>query len=70
VGDQRERCLLEDVGICETIILKWVLNKWDGEACTELVGLGVGTGGRLCECGNELSGFIKCREFLDWLRTG
>jgi hypothetical protein len=23
-----------------------------------------------CECGNEPSGSIKCREFLDWLRTG
>jgi hypothetical protein len=23
-----------------------------------------------CECGNELSGYIKCRELLDKLRTG
>ena len=23
-----------------------------------------------CECANELSGSIKCGEFLDWLRTG
>jgi len=23
-----------------------------------------------CECGNELSGSIKCGELLDWLRTG
>ena len=23
-----------------------------------------------CECGNEPSGSIKCKEFLDWLRTG
>ena len=22
-----------------------------------------------CECGNELSGYIKCGEFLDWLKT-
>ena len=22
------------------------------------------------ECGNELSGSIKCEEFIDWLRTG
>jgi hypothetical protein len=21
------------------------------------------------ECGNETSGYIKCGEFLDWLRT-
>jgi hypothetical protein len=25
----------------------------------------IGTGGGSCECGNELSGSIKCREFLD-----
>jgi hypothetical protein len=23
-----------------------------------------------CECGNEPSGFIKCGEYLDSLRTG
>jgi len=23
-----------------------------------------------CECGNELSGYIKCGEFLDWMRIG
>ena len=23
-----------------------------------------------CECGNEPSGFIKCVEFLDLLKTG
>jgi hypothetical protein len=23
-----------------------------------------------CKCGSEPSGSIKCREFLDWLRTG
>ena len=22
-----------------------------------------------CECGNELSGSIKCEEFLDWMKT-
>ena len=70
VGDLKERCRLEVVGIYGTIIFKWILNKWDGEAGTGLIGLRVGTGGGLCECGNEPSGFIKCGEFLDWLRTG
>jgi hypothetical protein len=23
-----------------------------------------------CECGNECSGSIKCKEFLDYVRTG
>jgi len=22
-----------------------------------------------CECGNESSGSLKCREFRDWLKT-
>jgi len=22
-----------------------------------------------CDCGNELSGSIKCGEFLDWVKT-
>jgi hypothetical protein len=22
-----------------------------------------------CECGNELSGYLKCREFLDYLQN-
>jgi hypothetical protein len=26
------------------------------------------TDGGLCESGDEFSGSIKCREFLDWLR--
>jgi hypothetical protein len=53
-----------------TIILKWILNKLDGEPCTGLIGLRVGTGCGLCECDNEPLSFIKCGEFLDWLRTG
>jgi hypothetical protein len=23
-----------------------------------------------CECGNEPLGYVKCGEFVDWLRTG
>ena len=65
VGDLRERCHLEDVGVYGTIILKWILNKWSEEAWTGLIGLRAGTGDRRCSCGNEHSGFIKCGEFLD-----
>jgi len=32
--------------------------------------LKTGTGGKTCECGNELTGSTKCGEFLDWLETG
>jgi hypothetical protein len=32
-------------------------------------GSGCGHKAGTCECGNELSGSIKCREFLDWLKN-
>jgi len=34
------------------------------------VGSGKGQVAGTCECGNGLSGSIKCEEFLDWLRSG
>ena len=33
-------------------------------------GTGQGQVAGTCECGDEPSGFIKCGEFLDQLRTG
>ena len=33
-------------------------------------GLGQGQVAGTCECGNVASGYIKCGEFLDKLRTG
>jgi len=30
-GDLRERDPLESLGVDGHIILKWILNKWDGE---------------------------------------
>ena len=33
-------------------------------------GSGKGQVEGICKCGNEPSGFIKCGEFLDQLRTG
>jgi hypothetical protein len=32
-------------------------------------GLGWGQVGDICECGNELSGSIKCEEFLNYLQN-
>jgi hypothetical protein len=59
VGDLRERCYLEHVGMFGTILLKRILNKLDGEVCTGLSGLRAGGGG-----------FMECGELFDWLRTG
>jgi hypothetical protein len=40
----RERDHLKDVGVDWRIILKWILEKWDGEARTGSVWLGMGAG--------------------------
>jgi len=61
----RERDYLEDSGIDGWIILRWIFRKWDIGAWTGSSWLSLGTGGGTCECGNELSGSVKCGEFLD-----
>jgi hypothetical protein len=42
VADQRERDHFEDLGIDESIILKWIVKKKYGEAKTGLVWLRIG----------------------------
>jgi hypothetical protein len=37
---------LEDLGVDGRIILKYIFQKWDGEAWTGLLWLRIGTGGR------------------------
>jgi len=59
---------LEDPGIDGRIILNWIFKKWVGEMdWINLAQQGQVTGS--FECSNELSGSIKCKEFLDQLRT-
>ena len=60
-----ERDHLEDLSVDGRIILNWNFKKWDGEACTGLLWLSIGTGASACECVNEPPGYIKCGEFLD-----
>ena len=61
-GNMRERDHLEDPGVDRRIILRWIFRKWEGFVGTGWSGLRIGRGGGH---GNELSGSIKCREFLD-----
>ena len=61
----RERDHLEDLGIEGRIILIYIFRTWEREQ--ELASFGTGQGQVVgsCECGDELLGSIKCREFLD-----
>ena len=61
VGKLRERNYLVDPGIDGRIILRWIFRKCDVGVWTGSSWLRIGT----YECGNELSGSIKCGEFLD-----
>jgi hypothetical protein len=69
-GNLRERDHVEDPGIDGRIRLKWTFRKLDVGVWTGLIWLGIWTDVCTCECGNEPSGSIRCREFLDLLRTG
>ena len=60
----REGDNLEQRGVNGIIILKWILEKWNEGHGLDRSGSGQGQVASCCECGNELSGVIKCGVFL------
>ena len=56
---------MEDPGVDGRIILRWIFRKCDVGHRMDGSGLGRGEVAGTFECGNELSGSIKCNEFLD-----
>ena len=67
-GNLKEGDDFEDSGLDVRIILKWILEKWDGGHGLDSSGSGQGQVAGCCECGNELLGFMKCGKF-EYLRT-
>jgi hypothetical protein len=53
VRDRRERDRFKDLGIDESIIIKWIVKMKYGEAKTGLLWLRRGTVTGTCKCGNE-----------------
>jgi len=60
---------LQDLGVDEMMISKWMFKKWDGEEWIGSIWSRIGYVRGACECLNEPSVSIKCREFLEWLGT-
>ena len=60
---------VEDLSVDGRIILKRVFKKLDGDNRTYCCGSELGQVAGACECGNEPSGSINCRLFLDKLRN-
>ena len=61
-GNLRERDHWGDQDVDGRLILRWILRKWEGVMGTGWSWLQLAGA---YECGNELSGSIKCGEFLD-----
>ena len=49
--------------------IKMDLQEVGSGTWTGLIWFRIGTGGKICKCGNEHSDSIKCGEFLEELKT-
>jgi len=58
------RYAIGDLDTSARMILKYVLSNWFKKMRPGLMWLGIGTSGAILKCSNEVSGFIKSREFL------
>ena len=56
---------LGDPGVDGRIILRWIFRKWGVGVWTGSSWHRLGTGRGTCECGDEPSDSIKCKDFLD-----
>jgi hypothetical protein len=56
---------LGDPGVDGTIILNWIIKKWDESVDWIELAQDYGQVAGSCKCGNEPSGAIKCGKFFD-----
>jgi hypothetical protein len=56
---------LEDLGLDGKIVLKWILEKWDGGLGLDRSVSGQGQVAGCFKCGDEPYGSINCGEFLE-----
>jgi hypothetical protein len=68
VGSMQEKSQFEDLGVDGRMILKWVLRKQNRRAWTES-GSGHRSVAGSCEHSDDPVGFIKCEEFLKFVRN-
>jgi hypothetical protein len=58
---------LKDLDVGGRIILKLILKEYSERVCIGFIWFRIGQVGGWGEHGNEPSGSVKCRLFLDWL---
>ena len=63
-GNPKERDHLGDPGVDGRIIQRWIFMKWNRGCGLNRAVSGYGQVASTCECGNEPSGSLKCREFV------